>query len=342
MKNSSHVLNICKRIFILTFLSTICLFAYNEKAFVNSRLDLVKLDTLNFNSIYLPAELKTDFPFDITGSRAIKDAYKDALDRSDGYKIYELAILEFDKVFTYGNLLPYKMLNEAFDIAMKTGDPRLGIYVMSFELSFNLFGWGNGGRESCYRQLDSLATLKKDATVLFEMANYLEYMGHENPSPKKLRAKAYGFEDPVNIRQEEFEVYWDDLKTCIKNSDKQVFDLYIAPTVTYQQADFGDIYNERDYSKDELLNDLDKNNTGPGLLPAWTEPMDSAAIGKPVQHRLGEYGVYYWVLGREYYNPDREFIYKVGKSGPVSYETVYYFKKIDGNIRLYKILYEDM
>lgn len=342
MKRIANVLNIWERIIILIFLGTVCLFAYNEKAFVNSKLNLVKLDTLSFDSVYLPAELKAEFPFHINGSRAIKDAYKDAVDRNDGYMIYELAILEFDKVFTYGNLLPANLLNEAFDIAMKTGDPRLGIYVMSFELSFNLFGWGNGDRESCYRQLDSLATLKKDATILFEMANYLKYMGMKNPSPKKLRAKAYGFEDPINIHQDEFEVYWDDFKTCIKNSNKQALSLLIAPTVTYQQAEYGDIYDERYYSTDELLNDIDKNNTGPGLLPAWTEPMDSVAIGKPIQHRRGEYAIYYWTLGHAYNNPEREFIYKSGKSGPVSYETVYYFKKFNAKIQLYKIVYEDL
>jgi hypothetical protein len=330
------------KILVLSLSLACILFAQNEQLFSDNHLNIVKLDTLGYENIYLPRSLKANFPFHITGSRAIKDAYKTAQEKNDGYMIYMLSILEFENVFTYGNLLPYKMLNEAFDIAMKAGDPRLGIYVMSFELSFNLFGWGNGDRESCYRQLDSLATLKKDATVLFEMANYLEYIGHEDLSPKKLRAKAYGFEDPINIQQEEFEVYWDDLKTCINNSDKQVFDLYVAPTVTYQQADFGDIYHERDYSADELLKDLDKDNTGPGLLPAWTEPMDSVAIGKPIQQRRGEYAVYYWTLGRKYSNPKQEFIYKVGKSGPVSYETVYYFKKIDGRIKLYKIIYENM
>ena len=340
MKKSRRSMVIFAIIAMMLLFVTETLLAQNEKAFVNSRLDLVKLDTLDFNIIYLPADMKADFPFHITGSRAIKDAYKAAQEKRDGYMIYMLSMLEYDNVFTYGNLNPGKMLGEAFSIAIINRDSRLAIYVLSQQMRFNLFStWLI---EDIFREVEELSTQTKDTIALFEMANYLDYLGYKDPSPKRLRAIAYSFEDPIYIHQDEFEVYWADLKTCIKNSDKQNFDFYVAPVVTYQEAEYGDIYNERDYTVAELKKDLDKGAGGPGLFPGWTEPMDSVTIGKPIQHRRGDYAVYYWTLGREYNNPKREYIYKCGKSGPVSYETVYYFKKIDGRIRLYKILYEDM
>lgn len=322
-------------------LSLICiLFAQSDQLFSDKYMHIVKLDTLGYENIYLPQSLKADFPFHITSSRAIKDAYKIAQEKHDGYMIYMLSILEFENVFTYGNLIPGKMLFEAFNIAKSNDDARLAVFVLAQQMRYNLFTFWYP--VDFVRHAADIAITAQDPSALFEIANIAEIMKYSDPNPRKLRALAYGFTDPITIHQDEFDVYWNDLKTCIKNSDKQVFDLYVAPSVTYQQADFGDIYNERDYTRAELEKDLEKRAGGPGLLPVWSEPMDSVAVGKPIQHRRGEYTIYYWTLGREYNNPDQEFIYKSGKSGPVSYETVYYFKKIDGKIRLYKIFYEDM
>jgi hypothetical protein len=73
-----------------------------------------------------------DFPAGIEySSDQMQEAYKQASQKFDGYKILQLAKIEYDEGFTYGTLNPNKMIDEAFGIAVINKDPFLAFLSQS-------------------------------------------------------------------------------------------------------------------------------------------------------------------------------------------------------------------
>ena len=316
------------------------LFARPDKLLDNSRYDLIRLDTLGYKEIYIPKDLKYDFPYDVTGSRAIKDAYKAAKEEGDGYMIYMLSILEWENVFTYGNLNAGKMLFEAFNIAETNGDARLTLYVLAQQMRFNLFSiWYP---VDFFRHAADIATAVQDPTALLEIADYAEDMKYEEPDPVKLRALAYGIMDKVQIRDEEFEVYWDDFSHFCKNMDANDVDRYINTELTVDRLYFEEAYFHRDYTRREIANILTNKDDINNPLPEWETEMDSLSTARPlIRRNLGDSGAISWSISPAYEDPDHEFNYRINHDGPVSFTTAYYFKKFDGRIKLFKIVYDE-
>ncbi len=131
-----------------------------------------------------------DFPKDIDGSRKIKDAYKEALNLKDGYRLLQLAKIEFDNVYTYGNLVPGKMLLEAYNIALATRDPFLAFYITAYDSQHNLFTLVPP--EEMMRKTAELALERREPAVLTRLADLEENYGFSGDKnlPKVLRMKA--------------------------------------------------------------------------------------------------------------------------------------------------------
>jgi hypothetical protein len=131
-----------------------------------------------------------DYPNkDLTNPKDIKDMYKEAIKVDNGYKVLQLAKLEFDHVYTYGNLVPCRMLHEAYQIALRNSDPYLAFYILKFDIRYNqsiLYTY-----EYMMKQVDSLATCHKNADVLYRLAaldDSVYMMKHS--TPVRVRAKA--------------------------------------------------------------------------------------------------------------------------------------------------------
>ncbi|MBN2682344.1 MAG: hypothetical protein JXR58_07535 [Bacteroidales bacterium] len=338
-KRIKTLLNFCLIINVFLALNS-NVFAQNESLFANSKLNIVKVDTLGYNKTFLPSKIRNNYPYHINNSKDIKALYKEAQTNKDGYLIYKLSILEFESVFTYGNLSPYKMLFEAWNIAINDGDPMLAIYIMAQELRFNLFG--REQRIKCYKQIDSLAVAQKNAIPLYEIANYCEGLAVDDPDLQNLRVKASSIENPTKISKEEFMVFWEKFKEFVKNKDTSKIQDFVNSSIDVQILDFGDVLEE--YSKNiiEISDEFLKPTQSPKLIPELTPSMQEVSLGNPVKHGSGEKGQYYWVINSEFKNPETGYVYEIGKSGEVSYRTIYFFKKFDGKIKLYKVINENM
>lgn len=114
----------------------------------------------------------TDFPKDIDGSRKIKDAYKDALGIKNGYKLLQLAKIEFENVYTYGNLVPGKMLHEAYTISLENKDPFLAYYILVYDFEHNLFTLVNP--REMIAKIYNIGLERKEAGLLHRLADYLD------------------------------------------------------------------------------------------------------------------------------------------------------------------------
>jgi hypothetical protein len=131
-----------------------------------------------------------DFPKDIDGSKKIKEAYKQASSVKDGYRILQLAKIEFENVYTYGNLVPGKMLLETYNIALADKDPFLAFYVTAYDSQHNLFTLVPP--EDMVKKTAELALERREALVLNRLADLEEsygFTGNKN-LPKELRMKA--------------------------------------------------------------------------------------------------------------------------------------------------------
>ncbi len=109
-----------------------------------------------------------DYPFGLSNPKDLKDAYKLALKVGDGYRLLQLAKLEFENVYTYGNLVPSQMLHEAYQIALRNKDPYLALYITRYDSYWNLFTAYPPAK--MMEQVDSLATTYKIADVLYKLA----------------------------------------------------------------------------------------------------------------------------------------------------------------------------
>jgi len=129
-----------------------------------------------------------DFPTNLSNPKDIKDTYKEALKNNDGYKLLQLAKLEFDNVYTYGNLVPSKMLLEAYNIAVHNKDPFLAFYVTQFDSKYNLFT--SVSAENMMKKVCDLSLERKDPRVLNKLANLEELFDFmKDMTPKDIQKK---------------------------------------------------------------------------------------------------------------------------------------------------------
>lgn len=129
-----------------------------------------------------------NYPHSIDQSLTLKNAYKEALANKDGYTMVQLAKIEFDHVYTYGNLTPSKMLNEAYLIALQNKDPFLAFYITNFESKFNLFSQFKP--KEMVDKTYELALLRKEYRVLVKLSYLQDYYGFSTVSPVEMRKKA--------------------------------------------------------------------------------------------------------------------------------------------------------
>lgn len=131
----------------------------------------------------------TDFAVGITNSKTIKEAYKQALFNNDGYKLVQLAKIEFDNVYTFGNLVPSKMLLEAYNIAIHNKDPFLAYWVLDFDAQFNLFSLVTP--QEMVKRTNEIALERKEPTVLYALADLEEYYKFRPEiTPKSIKLQA--------------------------------------------------------------------------------------------------------------------------------------------------------
>lgn len=136
-----------------------------------------------------------DYPTGLNNPKDLKDVYKLALKDGDGYKLLQLAKHEFDNVVTYGNLVPSRMLFEAYQIALKNSDPYLSFYILRYDFKYNQSIYYT--YEYMMKQVDSLATCHKNADVLLRLAmldDTVSVMKHSTPA--RVRAKALFINNP--------------------------------------------------------------------------------------------------------------------------------------------------
>ena len=130
-----------------------------------------------------------DFSVGITNSKTIKEAYKQALLNNDGYKLVQLAKIEFDNVYTYGNLVPSKMLLEAYNIAIHNKDPFLAFWVLDFDAQYNLFSLVTP--KEMVNRTHELALERKEPAALYALADLEEhYKFRPEITPKSIKLQA--------------------------------------------------------------------------------------------------------------------------------------------------------
>ena len=134
-----------------------------------------------------------DFPAGIEySSDQMQEAYKQASQKFDGYKILQLAKIEYDEGFTYGTLNPNKMIDEAFGIAVINKDPFLAFYLTQFNTN-ETFSASIAEVREMAKITYQLALEKKEPKVLHNLANLEDARNLiivENISTKDLRKQA--------------------------------------------------------------------------------------------------------------------------------------------------------
>lgn len=136
-----------------------------------------------------------DYPNNLSNPVDLKHAYLEAKKVGNGYKILQLAKLEFDHVYTYGNLVPSRMLQEAYSIALKESDPYLAYYVVRFDCRYNLSFFYT--YEQMMKQVDSLAMCHKNSDVLNQLAGLADTFAlMKHSTPLRVRAKALFINNP--------------------------------------------------------------------------------------------------------------------------------------------------
>ncbi len=133
------------------------------------------------------------------------------------------------------------------------------------------------------------------------------------------------------ITAKESEVFFTEFKSFCRNKDLLLVKQYVAETVFFQSAYFGEIESEENYTHENIKD----------ILPDWNNNMENVTLDKSVIIDFGENGNVYWAYSAVYNNPN-EYIYYFGKNGPVSYLNAYFFKKIDGVIKLYRVVWEEL
>ena len=111
-----------------------------------------------------------DFPANISSSKEMQAAYAEALKNYDGYRLLQLAKIEYDNTWTYGSLKPNKMAQEAFNIAVNNKDPFLAFYLTIFNTKEN-FSAVIDTTERMAKTTYQLALERKEVRVLNKLAD---------------------------------------------------------------------------------------------------------------------------------------------------------------------------
>lgn len=133
-----------------------------------------------------------DFPANISSSKEMQAAYAEALKNKDGYRLLQLAKIEYDHTYTYGSLNPNKLIQDAFQIADNNNDPYLSFYLMRFNSEENFSATLSETRamaKTAYLQ----AMARKDTSVLFRLCDLedaRDVVILENMSTKEIRKQA--------------------------------------------------------------------------------------------------------------------------------------------------------
>lgn len=141
-----------------------------------------------------------DFPANISSSNEIQAAYAEALKNKDGYRLLQLAKIEYDNTWTYGKLDPNKMLQEAYYIAVNNKDPFLALYITEFNTKDNHPDFLDetddlsaikDSTEKMAKTTYQLALERKEVRVLNKLADIKDmYFLMESVSSKDLRKQA--------------------------------------------------------------------------------------------------------------------------------------------------------
>lgn len=143
------------------------------------------------------------------------------------------------------------------------------------------------------------------------------------------------------ISNEEATEFWTKFKSFCQKKDLRNIRLFVADPVQVQRINFGEIELQSTFSIDDIKKNIPLKKSNLNIIPVWSEKMDSVLIDKSVSQDFGESGNLYWAYGVSNESPDI-YIYISGKNGPVSYRNVYFFQKIDGVIKLFKVISEEL
>src|SRR5574344_823067 len=110
-----------------------------------------------------------EFP-NIKSAKELQDAYKDALNNNDGYKLLQLAKIECDNSFTYGSLSSSKIAIDAYNIAVNNKDPFLTFYITQFNLE-NDYSSSISLTKEMFNKTLELGLERKDVNALNKLAD---------------------------------------------------------------------------------------------------------------------------------------------------------------------------
>ncbi len=144
-----------------------------------------------------------------------------------------------------------------------------------------------------------------------------------------------------SVTKDEAIEFWTNFKSFCRQKEVDKIDKFIETSVLYQKMYFGEIESQNSFTIKEVKKIFSETVRSVDIVPVWTEKMDSVTIGKSVNQNFGESGSLYWVYDVSRDNPN-EYIYINGKSGPVSYQNIYFFRKSEGIIKLYKVISEEL
>lgn len=131
-----------------------------------------------------------DYPSNLNTAEEMEDAYNKALKNHDGYKLLQLARVEYYDELTSKSLDINKIVLEAFNIAVYNKDPYLAFYITEFNAHENYSSSISSLKEMTSKTLD-ISLERKEVKILNKLANIENYADLiDNVSAKDIRKKA--------------------------------------------------------------------------------------------------------------------------------------------------------
>jgi hypothetical protein len=95
------------------------------------------------------------------------------------------------------------------------------------------------------------------------------------------------------------------------------------------------------YTLDEIVKSMTEQEGPDCALPSWQPEMDSIQIGHPLLRYPDQRTALEWGIGPSYEDPEHvyNYIFFIGRS--VNLSIYYYFKKFDGQIKLFKTHHDE-
>lgn len=120
----------------------------------------------------------SDFPADINSDTKLTAEYNRALQNNDGYRLLQLAKVEFDHHYS-SKLTPETILRKAYDIAQYNKDPYLLLHITVFEKDANVL---NGIEPvEIFEKAYNTAIERKDSEALSLVYRY-EFKNNFSPN----------------------------------------------------------------------------------------------------------------------------------------------------------------